>query len=58
MGILLEQHPAVRHFRVFHKRKGHYDYHRHRDARSIKAVIEQIKNHDEFVMNGRKSVRA
>jgi hypothetical protein len=55
-GIHLEQYPTFRHFKVYHKHNGQDQYHRHSDARSLKAAIEHIKDHDAFQLNGRKHI--
>jgi hypothetical protein len=46
--IHLEEYPTFKHYEI---------YHRHRDARNLKVVIEQIKDHDAFQLNGRKSIK-
>lgn len=44
----------IRHFKVYHKHNGNDGFHRHRDRGSLVVVLEDIKNHDIFQMNGRK----
>lgn len=56
-GIHLAEYPTFRNFKVYHKHNSHDQYHRHRDARSLKAAIEHIKAHDDFQLNGRKSMQ-
>lgn len=53
-GIQVEEFPTFRHFKVYHKHNSPNEYHRHRDARSLSAAIEHIKNHDAFQLNGRR----
>lgn len=53
-GIIEEEYSTFRHFKIYHKHNSHDQYHRHRDARSIKAAIEHIHAHDAFQTNGRK----
>lgn len=56
-GIQLEEYTTFRHFRIYHKHNSYDEYHRHRDARSLLAAIEQIKSHDTFQLNGRKTIK-
>lgn len=56
-AIHLEEYPTFRHFKIYHKHNSRDEYHRHRDARSLSVVIEQIKSHDAFQLNGRKPVK-
>jgi hypothetical protein len=56
-AIHLEEYSTFRHFRIYHKHNSNDEYHRHRDARSLKVAIEHIKAHDAFQLNGRKPVR-
>ena len=53
-GIQLVQFPHFRNFKVFHKHHSHLEYHRHKDAPSIKVAIQRIKSHDRYQLNGRR----
>jgi hypothetical protein len=55
-GIQVEEFPTFRHYRIYHKHNSYDEFHRHRDARSLSAAIDQIKSHDAFQLNGRKPV--
>ncbi len=57
-SIHLEEYPSFRHFKIYHKHNNHDQYHRHRDARNIRAAIEHIKSHDAFQLNGRKYINS
>lgn len=57
-GIHLEEYPTFRHFKIYHKHNNHDQYHRHTDARNIRAAIEHIKSHDAFQLNGRKYINS
>ena len=54
-GLLVEEYPSFRHFKVYHKHKESDQYHQHRDCGNIKAAIKEIMNHDRIQMNGRKN---
>ncbi|NLK28806.1 MAG: hypothetical protein GX306_10780 [Clostridiales bacterium] len=56
-GIHVVEYPTFRNFKVYHKHNSHNQYHRHRDARSLKVAIEYINAHDAFQLNGRKPVK-
>ena len=42
---------------IFHKHKTSHPYHQHGRARSLRRAVRDIKQHDEFQLNGRKLVK-
>lgn len=56
-GIHIEQYPTFRHYKIYHKHNSHDQYHRHSDAKNLKAAIEHIQNHDAFQLNGRRPLK-
>jgi len=57
-GIHLEEYPSFRHFKIYHKHNIHDQYHRHSDAKNIKAAIEHIQAHDAFHLNVRNKKKS
>jgi len=53
-GIILDESPTYRNFKVYHKHNQSDSYHRHKDAPTLMVAIQEIKNHDAFQMSGRK----
>lgn len=49
-----EEFAHFRHFKLYHKHNRSDEFHRHRDRKNMAAVIDEIKGHDKFQMNGRK----
>ena len=42
---------------VFHKHKAAHPYHLHGRGNSLRQVVQSIKSHDRFQLNGRKQIR-
>jgi hypothetical protein len=53
-GLLIQEYPTFRNFRVYHRHRDNQPYHQHRDAKSIAVAVERIKAHDTFQLSGRK----
>jgi hypothetical protein len=53
-GLLLQQYPTFRNYRVIHRHKNSQPYHRHKDCKSVKVAIEMIMSHDSYQMRGRR----
>lgn len=51
--IAEEEFSHFRHFKVYHKHNSSDEYHRHKDASTLKAAIKKIMEHDTFHLNGR-----
>ncbi len=54
--IIEEEYSTFRHFKLYHKHNRSDEFHRHRDRKNMAAVLEEIKGHDDFQMNGRKNI--
>lgn len=42
---------------IFHKHKASHPYHNHGKSNSLGKAIQSIQSHDEFQLNGRKSLK-
>ncbi len=52
--IIEEEFDSFRHFKLYHKHNRLDEFHRHRDKKNMAAVVDEIKSHDEFQLNGRR----
>lgn len=55
-GLLIQEYPTFRNFRVYHRHKDNQPYHQHRSAKSIAVAVERIRAHDVFQLGGRKPI--